>query len=212
MSATKYLWRKRLPVIVGIVGGSGAGKTWLANQLIRNCRKEACLISLDDFYRDRSHLSPARRQKINFDHPRCIDWARLETTLRSCIVGKRTTMPSYDFATHSRREKEKPLLPKPLVLVEGLWLLRRPSVRRLFSYTIFVECPGELRLQRRLHRDCAERGRTKVSVRDQFRSCVAPMHERFVAPQQRWADRVFDHAPNRDEIKQLVTTMESLIS
>ena len=211
MSAAKHLLKKHLPLIIGIAGGSGAGKTWLANQILQQFKKEACLISLDDFYLDRSHLSPARRQKINFDHPRSIDWTELENTLKACIARKSIVVPRYDFATHSRLPEPKQFAPKPLVLVEGLWLLRKASIRHLFDYTIFLGCPSDTRLERRLQRDSRERGRTRESIQQQFQKCVAPMHERYVEPQRRWADRVFNDAPGRDDIEQLVATIKTLI-
>lgn len=211
MSAAKHLLKKHLPVIIGIAGGSGAGKTWLARQLMAHFEKEACIISLDDFYLDRSHLPPARRAKINFDHPRCIDWGLLEQTLQKCLSRRPMALPSYDFATHSRRQTPKQFVPKPLILLEGLWLLRRPAIRRLCDYTIFLSCPSGLRLKRRIKRDCLERGRSKQSIKSQFQKCVAPMHDRFVEPQQRWADRVFKDSPGANEMEELVSTIKTLI-
>jgi uridine kinase len=182
------------PRLVAIVGGSGAGKSWLADQLQRLLAPLALRVSLDDFYRDRSHLSPSRREKINFDHPRAIDWRALETALRQCREGRAIALPQYDFKSHTRAAAPVRCEPKALVLVDGLWLLRRPSVRRLFDLSIFISCPAHLRLERRLVRDMAERGRSNAAVRRQFRRAVEPMHERYVAPQERWADIVL-HPP-----------------
>lgn len=178
------------PKLVAIVGGSGSGKSWLADKLQQALGDNVSRVSLDAFYRDRSHLPPARRSCINYDHPRCIDWASVEAVLHLITRGQPVMLPHYDFTTHSRSQMGERIIPAPIVLVEGLWLLRRPSVRKLFALTIFLDCPGSVRLHRRLMRDAAQRGRSKESVRRQFRETVAPMHERFVGPQKAHADLV----------------------
>jgi uridine kinase len=185
--------KKRKPaLLVAIVGGSGAGKTWLAERLRVALGRQAARLSLDDFYRDRSHLPPARRARVNFDDPRAIDWAAVERVLRDLRVGRPASVPAYDFATHCRLPRARTLPTKPVVLMDGLWLLQRRQVRRLFALAIFIKCPARLRLGRRLARDVRERGRTRASVLRQFRETVEPMHRRFVAPQARWADVVLD--------------------
>ncbi len=189
--------------IVAIVGGSGAGKSWLTERLQRLFGAQAARLSLDDFYRDRSHLPAARRARINYDHPRAIDWARVEACLRECRAGRPTRLPRYDFKTHTRSAAEPRWQPRPLVLFEGLWLLLRPPVRRLFDVTIFIESPAALRLRRRLARDVAERGRSRASVRRQFAATVAPMHERFVAPQKRWAQVVLNQPLGEADVYRL---------
>jgi uridine kinase len=200
----KHLWPMQKPRFIAIVGGSGAGKTWLADRLQKALGKEAARISLDDFYLDRSHLSQVTRARINFDHPRAIDWRAFETVLRRCARGKIVKVPQYDFATHSRKNTGCVLKPKPFIIVDGLWLLRRPAVRRLFDFTIFLDSPEKLRLERRLARDCAERGRDEASVKLQFSDAVAPMHECFVAPQKRRAGIVFSQPPTNHDVAGLV--------
>jgi uridine kinase len=178
-------------VLVAIVGGSSSGKTWLADQLQAALGPKAGRLSQDDFYRDRSHLSVERRSKLNFDHPRAIDWLWLESALRDLLAGRETHVPAYDFATHCRRKRLKTVRPRPILLIEGLWLLRRPSLRQLFRFSVFLQCPTRVRLSRRLGRDLISRGRTRASVREQFWQSVEPMHERYVAPQSKWAEVVF---------------------
>src|SRR5215475_2894614 len=116
--------------MVAIVGGSGAGKSWLAERLQRSFKASARRLSLDDFYLDRSHLPPARRASLNFDNPGAIDWDCFETALQKLASGKPARVPLYDFETHSRVPRNRIFKPKPILLVEGLWLLRRRSVRR----------------------------------------------------------------------------------
>lgn len=177
-------------VIIGIAGGSGSGKSWLAERLTASLAPDVAHLSLDDFYVDRSHLSLARRARINFDHPRAIDWQALEQAVRRLRAGRPARVPAYDFSTHCRQPFTKLVPPKGIVLIEGLWTLRRPLLRRLLDARIFLACGPRTRLRRRLARDLKARGRTRESVCRQFRLVVEPMHRRFVEPQARWADVV----------------------
>lgn len=186
------------PRLVAIVGGSGAGKGWLTDRLQRVFGEKAARVSLDDFYLDRSHLAERHRARLNYDHPRAIDWALVGEFLRDCRANRVCRLPRYDFETHTRSVRSHAWHPKPLVLVEGLWLLLRPAIRRCFDFTIFVDSPAWLRLRRRLARDMAERGRSRASIQRQFRETVAPMHELFVSPQARWANVVL-RQPLRDQ-------------
>jgi len=188
------------PIFVAITGGSGSGKSLLATELAAVFKQNVGRISLDDFYRDRSHLKPERRTKLNFDHPAAIDWGLFERTLRRCIAGKRVPLPRYNFFTHARRPSSRWLKPKALIIVEGLWLLRRPSLRKLFRLSVFIECSARTRLIRRLARDQRSRGRTAASVRRQFRTTVNPMHARFVAPQARWAKIILPESWGKAEV------------
>jgi uridine kinase len=188
---------------VGIVGGSGAGKTWLSRQLLARLGKEADCLSQDDFYRDRSHLPKLRRDRVNFDHPRSIDWPALEHVLKGCSAGLTVEVPRYDFRRHTRHPGLEPWRPKPVVLVEGLWLLRHAPVRRLFTFSIYVDCSKEVRLRRRVLRDVSERGRHAADARDQFRTHVTPMHELYVAPQRRRADLVVRSPMPREALDRL---------
>ncbi|HZV36784.1 MAG TPA: uridine kinase [Verrucomicrobiae bacterium] len=195
--------RKSAPFIVAIVGGSAAGKSWLADQLQNVLGDRAARLSLDDFYRDRSHLTPARRAHINFDHPRAIDWQSVERVLQDCVEGRATKVPIYDFSTHSRRAGTQRLQPRPVILMEGLWLLHRRSLRRMFSLSIYIDCPTGTRLNRRMARDVTLRGRTRESVRRQFTETVEPMHARHVLPQARWADIRLQTPIKKSDLRQL---------
>jgi uridine kinase len=199
---------KLRPKLIAIVGGSGAGKSWLSERLVEVLSYPVMRLSLDDFYRDQSHVPPALRSRINFDHPKVIDWKLAEAVLKGCRSGRRVRLPNYCFITHTRQRKFKIARPRPVILVDGLWLLWRTKIRRMFDLRIFLHCPAHLRLRRRLARDKAHRGRNAASVRRQFSETVAPMHKRFVAPQAKWADVVFRQPPRKREIRHLVTLIE----
>ncbi len=175
---------------IAIAGGSGSGKTWLARRLCRRLRPHAAVLSLDDFYRDLSPLPPAERDAVNFDDPAALDWPLLRATLDRILAGEPAVIPRYDFKTHTRLGKSKRWVPRPVVLVEGLWPWARRSPRDRYSLKIFVDGPAELRFARRLARDVAERGRTRHSVRRQWILQSEPMFKRFVRPQLRTADLI----------------------
>ncbi len=177
---------------IAITGGSGSGKSWLARRLKRRLGKRAGILALDDFYRDRSALPPRQRRAFNFDQPAAIDWPLFRRCLEAIRRGETVLLPRYDFATHARRSRPRIWHARPVVLLDGLWLLHRPALRRLYALSVFVDCPDDVRCERRLARDRRERGRSRASVLRQWRAHVQPMHERFVATQARRADVVLN--------------------
>ena len=195
------------PYFVAIVGGSCSGKSWLAADLSKAIHGRVARLSLDDFYRDRSHLSPTRRSRINFDHPRAIDWPLFHQTVLRLKAGKPARAPRYDFKTHTRFRSESLIQPKPFVLVDGLWVLRPPRIRRLFDFSIFLDCSRSTRLRRRLSRDRLARGRTRESICAQFVRAVEPMHERFVLPQARHARFILNKAIGQKEVRSLAACL-----
>lgn len=171
-------------VLVAIAGGSGSGKTWLAQALRRRLGRRAALLSLDDFYQDLGHLTPARRARRNFDRPAAIDWAALAAVLDGIAAGGRPPVPRYDFTRHTRHGRSRRWAPRPVVLIEGLWPWVRPALRERFALRIYRDTAAPVRRERRLERDVRERGRTATSVRRQWREQVEPMFRRHVAPQR----------------------------
>ncbi len=200
-----------MSLFIAIIGGSGSGKSWLAEKLAAKLGRRAARLSLDDFYLDRSHLPAARRAKLNFDHPRSIDWTALERAMRELRAGRPARIPGYDFATHCRRRRWRRLQPKQVILVDGLWLLNRRSLGRLFTLSVFLDVPSRTRLQRRLQRDLAARGRTRASVAQQFREFVEPMHRRYVAPQRCKADVVLHRTCTAEDAAQLADRIDRII-
>lgn len=203
--------KPKQPLFVAIVGGSGGGKTWLADKLQAALGPKAGRLSLDDFYRDRSHLSPAQRARINFDNPAAIDWPTFGLVIDSCFHWHKSRAPRYDFNTHCRLARPKIFQPKPIILVDGLWLLRYARIRHAFGLRIFLDCPAQLRLQRRLARDVTARRRTAKSVREQFRKTVEPMHRKYVAPQVRWADVVLRADWEDQDVRRLAMAIKIIV-
>jgi uridine kinase len=199
-----------MSVLVAIVGGSGAGKSWLAEKLRSALGRDAARLSLDDFYLDRSHLSPRRRARTNFDHPRAIDWPAFRRVIQDFLAGRAARVPGYDFATHCRLGRFRVLKPKPILLIDGLWLLRPAWLRRLFSLRVFLDCPTQTRLRRRLERDLKTRGRSRTSVKQQFRKMAEPMHQKYVGSQAKWADVVLAKPCGSRELKPLVNAIKEL--
>lgn len=173
--------------LIAVVGGSGSGKTWLAAELAGWFGADAAHLCLDHFYQDLGHLPEPERELVNFDDPAAIDWEALRVVLESLERGEVARVPVYDFAEHVRKEETVELESRPLVVLEGLWLLHPEWLREKFALSVFVDCPEEMRLLRRVERDVITRGRTEESVRKQFAEHVQPMHACFVEPQRELA-------------------------
>lgn len=199
------------PLLVAIVGGSGSGKTWLTERLATALGPLAARICLDDFYSDRSHIPEEQRGSCNFDDPAAIDWSALKSVLSGLRTGMPAELPCYDFATHCRESRTRRIEPRPVILIEGLWLLHHPEVRQSFDVKIFIECPSQTRLRRRIDRDVVSRGRTRASVEKQFQETVEPMHHRFVTPQKRWADAVLPHDFTEHDVTQLARRLSGIL-
>ena len=175
----------------GICGGSGAGKTTLTRRVVdRLARQAVSVLAFDAYYRDLSHLPLAERRARNFDHPDALDNELFVSHLDSLRHGRDVEVPVYDFATHTLTGRSEPVPAAPLLLVEGILLLAFAEVRERLDYTVFLDAPRRVRLDRRIQRDVSERGRPPDHVRRQFAATVSPMHRAHVKPYRRFADRV----------------------
>jgi uridine kinase len=173
----------RVSLVVGIAGGTGSGKTTLAEKIVAALPPgQALLLQHDGYYRDRSHLSPGERAGINFDEPAALDNDLLMRDLDQLRAGQETDSPLYDFATHTRRAESRRLRPCPIVVVEGILLFSVPELRDRFDLRLFVDTPDDVRLLRRIKRDLLERGRDIGSIEAQYLTSVRHMHDRHVAP------------------------------
>jgi uridine kinase len=181
----------RRPYVVGIAGGTGSGKTTVADKLAAAMPPGRCVtLDHDAYYRDQGHLPPAEREEINYDHPSALDSALLALHLRELRDGRTVEVPIYDFATHTRRRDTRAVAPARVILVEGILVFAEPALREQMDIKIFVDTDADIRLMRRIRRDLEERGRTFQSVRDQYHATVRPMHLEYVEPSKRWADLI----------------------
>jgi len=172
-----------LPMLIGIAGGTGSGKTTVARKLAEALPAErAVLIQHDWYYRDRSHMDPAARALINFDEPDALENDLLLADLMALKANRPVDCPQYDFASHTRRTEVRQVLPRSIVLVEGILLFAVPAVRDVFDLRLFVDTDDDVRLLRRVRRDIEERGRDIQSVEAQYLGTVRRMHQQHVAP------------------------------
>ena len=185
------------PYVVGIAGGTGSGKTTVAERLAAAIPPGRCVtIDHDAYYRDQSHLAPAARADVNYDHPAALDSALFAEQLRELRAGRAVEVPVYDFATHTRRAETRPVAPASVIIVEGILVFAEPALREQMDIRIFVDTDPDIRLMRRIRRDLEERGRSFQSVRDQYYATVRPMHIEHVEPSKRWADLILPEGGN----------------
>jgi len=177
------------PVVIAIAGGSGSGKTTVANVIMERIGREhiACLPH-DAYYKDLSGLDPVQRAAINFDHPNSLETGLLTQHILALRDGTPVEVPIYDFSTHSRTGRTFTVAPRRVILVEGILIFVDAALRDLFDVKIFVDTDADIRFIRRLERDISERGRTTESVIQQYLNTVRPMHLDFVEPSKRYAD------------------------
>ena len=177
------------PIVIGIAGGTGSGKTTVAQVILdRVGTHHISLLPHDAYYKDLSELSQTQRAQINFDHPDSLDTELLIEHVKMLRGGKAIHLPVYDFKTHARTPHTIPIEPQRVILVEGILIFAEPRLRELFDVKIFVDTDADIRFIRRLERDITERGRTSISVIQQYLTTVRPMHLEFVEPSKRYAD------------------------
>jgi uridine kinase len=177
------------PVTLAVAGGTGSGKTTIANEIVKRVGADRiAYIQHDSYYFDWGHLPLDSRNMPNFDHPDALETDLLITHLKALKADRAVDVPVYDFTTHRRMPHTRRIEPHPVILVEGLLIFVEARLRELFNVKIFVDADGDLRFIRRLRRDIAERGRSMESVVDQYLSTVRPMHLEFVEPSKRYAD------------------------
>ena len=178
-------------LIIGIGGGTGCGKTTVVNQLVEELPdNEVGVISQDSYYNDLSHLTYEERVRINFDHPRAIDFELLGQHLEILRQGRPIEQPVYSFADHNRSQETIITLPRKVMIVEGILIMTNPVIREMFDIKIYVHADSDERLIRRLKRDINERGRDIEEVLSRYQSTLKPMHDQFIEPTKAHADLI----------------------
>lgn len=184
------------PLIIGIAGGTGSGKTTLTNSLLKRFNGQVGVIYHDNYYKRNDHLTYDERTELNYDAPTAFDNDLLVTHLKALIAGQTIETPVYDFTDHNRSEETMIVQPQRIIILEGILIFVEEEIRKLCDIKIFVDTDADVRILRRLRRDVIERGRSIESVESQYLATVKPMHELHVEPSKRHSDMIIPEGAN----------------
>lgn len=199
-------------LVIGIAGGTGSGKTTVARSIVQRLDLDAItVLEQDAYYRNLADLEPSQRDLRNFDHPASIEHDLFAAHLRALKEGAEIDQPVYDFTTHTRTSRTVRVVPRDVIVVEGILLFHDLVLRELLDIKIFVDTPPDIRLLRRITRDIRERGRTLESVTDQYLRTVRPMHEEFVEPAKRYADVIIPEGGYNEIAIDMITSRIRLL-
>jgi uridine kinase len=199
----------RRPLIIGVIGGSGSGKTTVARAVQASLGLDASFVDMDAYYRDQSHMPFEERLRVNYDHPSAFDLDLMVEQLTALSRGEAVEKPTYDFAAHTRAERRELIEPRGAIVVDGILLLVEARIRALLDIKVFVDVDDDVRFIRRLQRDVQERGRSVEDVIRQYLSTVRPMHLEFVEPSKRYADIIIpEGGHNRVGVEMLLARVE----
>ncbi|MDY2980544.1 MAG: uridine kinase [Fusobacterium sp.] len=200
-------------ILIGVAGGSGSGKTTVANNLVNAFKAEdATLLEQDAYYRELTNMTLEEKAKVNFDHPDSIEFELLRKHIVDLKNGKSIERPIYDFTTHSRKEGSVKINPSKIIVVEGILIFAVPEIRELFDVKIFVDTDADEMILRRIERDMNERGRSFESVKNQYLTTVKPMYLEFCEPSKRYADVIIPRGgKNKIAIDMLVSNLKRYI-
>ena len=177
-------------LVIGIAGGTGSGKTTLMKNLVERFGDDVTVLSHDNYYRRLDHLPMEERVKVNYDEPAALETELMVTHLEALRAGFAIDCPVYDFAVHNRSAETIRVVPRKVIIVEGILIFENEALRELMDVRIFVDTDADIRLCRRIKRDVNKRGRTLESVIEQYQTTVKPMHEKYVEPSKKYADIV----------------------
>lgn len=205
--------KNETPLVIGIAGGSGSGKTTVAQEILQRVGPDQiAFIQHDSYYKDLTGLPPAQRAEVNFDHPNSLETGLLIKHIEQLKRGETIEVPIYDFSTHSRTDKTFTVNPRGVIIVEGILIFVEAALRELFDVKLFVDTDADVRLIRRLRRDITERGRTAEAVLKQYQITVRPMHLEFVEPSKRYADVIIPEGGfNAAALDMVVARIETLL-
>ena len=200
------------PLVIGIAGGSGSGKTTVAQEILNRVGPDQiAFLQHDSYYKDLSGLPPVQRAEVNFDHPNSLETDLLIQHIAALRDGRPVEVPIYDFSAHSRTDRTFTVMPRRVILVEGILIFADAALRELFDIKLFVDTDSDIRFIRRLQRDIAERGRTTEMVIKQYQATVRPMHLEFVEPSKRYADVIIPEGGfNTAALDMVVARIEAL--
>ncbi|AFZ73950.1 uridine kinase [Natronobacterium gregoryi] len=195
--------------VIGIAGGTGAGKTTVARRLAEAVGEPVTRIPLDNYYEDLSHLEYEERESVNYDHPSAFEWELLREHLETLLLGQSIEMPQYDFEAHNRKDERVPVEPTDVIVLEGIFSLYDEEILDMLDLRIYVLTDADVRILRRIDRDVVDRGRDLEEVIDQYLETVKPMHEQFVEPTKKEADVIIPEGANRSALALLIEKVES---
>jgi len=197
----------RKPLIIGVAGGTGSGKSTVARNILDLAGAgQVAHLCHDNYYFDHSNLTLEERSKVNYDHPDSLDNALFVEHLRALQKGQSIECPVYDFKTHARLSKTVTIMPHRVILVEGILIFASPEIRRLLDIRVFVDTDADIRFIRRLSRDINDRGRSPQAVIDQYLATVRPMHMEFVEPSKKYANIVVPEGGMNDVAIDILNT------
>ncbi len=200
------------PIIIGIAGGTGSGKSTLADNIRKEFANNITMLSHDYYYKSNSHLSFDERKKLNYDHPDAFDTDLLIEHLNKLKKGEVIYRPNYSFVTHLREEQTVKVVPKKVILLDGILIFENKELRDMMDIKIFVDTDADIRFIRRLVRDVSDRGRTLESVIEQYTTTVKPMHEQFVEPSKKYADIIVPEGGyNHVALNMIIEKIRSII-
>ncbi len=204
---------KKKGILIGIAGGSGSGKTLVAETIYKDLGSDkVILLKQDSYYKDLSHLPLEKRHEQNFDHPDAIDSELFVAQVKDLLAGRTIEEPVYNFVTHSRHKETKTVGPHSMIVLDGILILNNVELRDLMDIKVYVDTDPDIRVLRRLKRDILERGRSMESVIEQYEQSVRPMHLQFVEPSKRYADIIVPEGGyNKVAIDLLKTKIEALL-
>jgi uridine kinase len=203
----------RKPVVIGVTGGSGSGKTSVTNAIYESLKDLSILVLQQDYYyKDQHNVPYEQRLKTNYDHPLAFDNDLLIKHIEKLLRYEAIEKPVYDYSIHTRSDKVIPVAPKEVIILEGILVLEEERLRNLMDIKLYVDTDADLRIIRRLERDIRERGRTFDSVIDQYLNVVRPMHNQFIEPTKRYADIIIpEGGQNHVAIDLMVTKIQTIL-
>ena len=205
---------QKKPIIIGVAGGSGSGKTTVAKEIYKSFPGQSiAIIEQDAYYKAQDHKTMEERLETNYDHPLAFDHELLIDHLQALLHFHSIEKPVYDYTVHTRSDKIIPVEPKDVIILEGILILDDKRLRELMDIKVFVDTDSDLRIIRRVIRDTEERGRSLTSVIDQYLTVVRPMHNRFVEPSKRYADIIIpEGGQNSVAIDLMVTKIRAILN